>query len=105
MRQSWGEASVFINGSHVLGDFSKHNFLLFGRLSFRVIRGLKFNASGNISWVTDQLYVPSRGVTDEEALLRLRTRRSTFNKRLNFGLSYQFGSIFNNTVNNRFSRR
>ena len=59
---------------------------------------LKFNASGNVSWVTDQLY----GVTDEEALLRLRTRRSAFNKSLNFGFSYQFGSIFNNTVNNRF---
>ena len=63
---------------------------------------LKFNASGNVSWVTDQLYVPSRGMTDEEALLRLRTRRSAFNKSLNFGFSYQFGSIFNNTVNNRF---
>ena len=103
MRQSWGEASASINASHVLGDLDKHNVLLFGRLSFRVIRGLMFNATGNVSWVTDQLYVPSRGVTDEEALLRLRTRRSTFNKGLNFGFSYQFGSIFNNTVNNRFS--
>ena len=103
MRQSWGEASVFIRGSHVLEDFGKHNVLLFGRFSFRVIRGLKFNASGNVSWVTNQLYVSGRGVTDEEALLRLRTRVSTFNKGLNFGFSYQFGSIFNNTVNNRFS--
>ncbi len=103
MRQSWGEASVALNGSHVLGDFSKHNVRLFGRLSFRVFRGLKFNATGNISWVNDQLYVPSGGVTDEEALLRLRARRSAFNKWLNFGFSYQFGSIFNNTVNNRFS--
>jgi len=103
MRQGWGEASVSLHAGHVLGDFDKHNIFLFGRLSFRVIRGLRFNASGNVSWVTDQLYVASRGVTDEEALLRLRTRSSTFNKRLNFGLSYQFGSLFNNTVNNRFS--
>jgi len=71
MRQSWGEASAWINASHVLGDFDKHNVSFFGRLSFRIIRGLKFNASGNISWVTDQLYVAARGVTDEEALLRL----------------------------------
>jgi len=103
MRQSWGEASVFLRTSHVLGDFDKHNVLLFGRISFRVIRGLRFNASGNISWVTDQLYVAAGDVTDEEALLRLRTRLSAFNKGLNFGFSYQFGSIFNNTVNNRFS--
>ncbi len=105
MRQSWGEASARINASHVLGELDKHNVSLFGSLSFRVIRGLRFNASGNISWVTDQLYVSSRGVTDEEALLRLRARRSAFNKGLNFGLSYQFGSIFNNTVNNRLSGR
>ncbi len=105
MRQSWGEASAAVITSHVLGDFDKHNVLLFGRFSFRVIRGLKFNASGNISWVTDQLYVAARGVSDEEALLRLRTRLSSFNKGLNFGFSYQFGSIFNNTVNNRFSGR
>ena len=103
MRQSWGEASAFVRASHVLGDFSKRNILIFGRISFRVIRGLRFNASGNISWVNDQLYIPSRGVTDEEALLRLRARTSTFNKSINFGLTYQFGSIFNNTVNNRFS--
>ncbi len=105
MRQSWGEASASINTSHVLGDFDKHNVALVGGFSFRVVRGLRFNASGNISWVTDQLYVSSRGVSDEEALLRLRTRRSTFNKGLNFGFSYQFGSIFNNTVNNRFGGR
>ena len=102
MRQSWGEASVWLNGRHVLGDIGKHNIFLFGRFSFRVIRGLKFNASGRISWVTDQLYVAAGDVTDEEALLRLRTRLSSFNKGLNFGFSYQFGSIFNNTVNNRF---
>jgi hypothetical protein len=105
MRQSWGEAAAAINTAHALGDFGKHNVALVGGFSFRVVRGLRFNASGNISWVTDQLYVSSRGVSDEEALLRLRTRRSTFNKGLNFGFSYQFGSIFNNTVNNRFGGR
>ena len=88
-----------------MGDFDKHNVALYSGFSFRIIRGLKFNASGNISWVTDQLYVSGRGVTDEEALLRLRTRLSAFNKGLNFGLSYQFGSIFNRTVNNRFRSR
>ena len=35
-------------------------------------------------------------------LLRRQTRASDFNKGLNFGLTYQFGSIYNNTVNNRF---
>ena len=102
MRQPWGDASLTATGSHILGDFDKHNVSLRGNVSFRLVRGLSFNAGGDISWVTDQVYLSAAGVTDEEALLRLRTQGSAFNKGLNFGFSYQFGSIFNNTVNNRF---
>lgn len=102
MRQPWGDGSLTGTASHVLGDLGKHNFSLGGRVSFRLVRGLRFNVGGDVSWVTDQVYLSARGVTDEEALLRLRTRGSDFNKGLNFGFSYQFGSIFNNTVNNRF---
>jgi hypothetical protein len=102
MRQPWGDASLTATGSHILGDFDKHNASLRGSVSFRLVRGLRFNAGGDISWVKDQVYLSAAGVTDEEALLRLRTQGSAFNKGLNFGFSYQFGSIFNNTVNNRF---
>jgi hypothetical protein len=41
-------------------------------------------------------------VTDEEALLNLRTRQSDFNYGFSFGFSYRFGSIYNDVVNNRF---
>jgi hypothetical protein len=104
MRQPWGDGSLTGTASHVLGDLDKHNFSLRGRVSFRLVRGLRFNVGGDVAWVTDQVYLSARGVTDEEALLRLRTRGSDFNTGLNFGFSYQFGSIYNNTVNNRFPR-
>ncbi len=102
MRQPWGDGSITGTASHVLGDLDKHNLSLRGRVSFRLVRGLRFNVGGDVAWVTDQVYLSARGVTDEEALLRLRTRGSDFNTGLNFGFSYQFGSIYNNTVNNRF---
>jgi hypothetical protein len=104
MRQPWGDGSVTGTASHVLGDLDKHNFSLRGRVSFRLVRGLRFNVGGDVAWVTDQVYLSASGVTDEEALLRLRTRGSDLNTGLNFGFSYQFGSIYNNTVNNRFPR-
>ena len=104
MRQPWGDGSVTGTASHVLGDLDKHNLSLRGRVSFRLVRGLRFNVGGDVAWVTGQVYLSARGVTDEEALLRLRTRGSDFNTGLNFGFSYQFGSIYNNTVNNRFPR-
>lgn len=102
MRQPWGDASASATVSHILDDIDKHNISLRASVSFRIVRGLSFNTGGDISWVTDQVYLSAGGVTDEEALLRLRTRQSDFNKGLNFGLSYQFGSIYNNTVNTRF---
>ncbi len=103
MRQPWGEASVTGGTSHILDDFSKHNISLRGTLSFRLVRGLNFDVGGNVAWVTDQLHLSAGGITDEEALLNLRSRRSAVDKRINFGFSYQFGSIYNNTVNNRFT--
>jgi hypothetical protein len=41
-------------------------------------------------------------LSDEERLLELQTQQTDFQRSLTFGLSYQFGSIFNNVVNNRF---
>jgi len=103
MRQPWGDASSTATMSHLLDDIDKHGVILRGNVSFRIVRGLSFNTGGNVSWVTDQVYISAGGVTDEEILLALRTRASAFNYGMNLGFSYQFGSIYNNTVNNRFS--
>ena len=73
-----------------------------GNVSFRIARGLSLNVGGNISRVTDQIYLSAEGETDEEILLNLRTRASDKNWGFNVGFSYRFGSIYNNVVNNRF---
>lgn len=101
-RQTWGEASLSVAGSHLLDDFEKNNLSIRGNVDFRIVRGLSINARGNIGWVNDQIYLSSEGETDEEILLRLRQRGTDFSYGLNLGFSYQFGSIYNNVVNNRF---
>jgi len=57
---------------------------------------------GNYTLVADQLYLPFEDLTDDELLTGVR--RAATDKRYSFfvGLSFQFGSIFNNVVNNRF---
>lgn len=102
-RQPWGAGWFVIMASHQLDDLDKHNVVLWGNLSFRIARGLSLNAGGNASWVTNQIYLSAGGETDEEVLLDLRTRASTFNYGINVGLSFRFGSIYNNVVNNRFA--
>ena len=71
-------------------------------ISFRVFRGLNLNAEGGIGWVNDQIYLARGGATDAEALLNLRQRAQDFNYEFQVGLSFQFGSVYNNVVNNRF---
>jgi len=102
-RQTWGDAGITVSASHYLHDIDRHNISLRGDVNFRIVRGFSVNARGDIAWVDDQIYLSNQGVTDAEALLRLRQRGTDFNYGLTVGFSIQFGSIFNNVVNNRFS--
>jgi hypothetical protein len=101
-RQPWGDASLRADYRHFLHDAGKYRAGLNGRVSFRITRGLSVNANTNIAWVENQIYLSAGGVTDEEALLNLRNRATSFEYGAQVGFSFQFGSIFNNVVNNRF---
>ncbi len=101
-RQQWGDASMGITASHFLHDTDLYNIRINGEIDFRIARGLSINAEGNISWVNDQIYLSAQGATDAEALLNLQQRAQDFNYGVEFGFSFQFGSIYNNVVNNRF---
>ena len=102
-RQPWGNVFANLSGSHYLHDFGKRRLSSGGRLSFRIVRGLNLNVDGRVSWVSDQLYVlPDEDVSYEELLLQRRRLASDFDWDFGIGFSFQFGSIFNNVVNNRF---
>ena len=103
-RQPWGNLSVRLIGSAYLHDFSQNNVRLRGDLSFRIFRGLELDVGASYTRVRDQVFLSGEDLSDEERLLELQTQRTDFVASLDFGLSYQFGSIFNNVVNNRFPR-
>lgn len=101
-RQDWGDAGVTLQGSQFLHDTGLYNISLRGDIDYRVVRGFSINARGSIRRVEDQIYLSAKGVTDEEALLALRLRATSYDYNLRLGFSFQFGSLFNNVVNNRF---
>ncbi len=101
-RQPWGNASVTANASTYMHDLQQNNLSLRGNLSYRITRGLDLNLNANVSSVNDQIYLSGAGLTEEERLLRIRQEATDYEYGGSFGLSYQFGSIFNNVVNNRF---
>lgn len=102
LQQPWGSFNVSITGSHFLDDFQKNRLTLFGVANVRIVRGLSLSFFGNFSRVRDQVFLPRRGASDEEVLLRQRDLETDFDYNVNVNLRFTFGSIFNNIVNPRF---
>jgi hypothetical protein len=102
LQQTWG--SVNLNGSAnwFLADPNKRSFGLFGSVNLRLIKGLALNVGGSINSIRDQVYLPKTPGTDEQILLQERQRATSYRYFMNFGVSYTFGSIYNNIVNPRF---
>ncbi len=103
--QPWGEFSANINYSAFLHDFSKNRLDTEVRLDFRIFRGLSIYTSGEYAWINDQLSIPAGDITDEEQLLNLRQRLTSYSYEVRFGLEFSFGSIYNNIVNPRLGGR
>jgi hypothetical protein len=102
--QPWGSLDASAEFSQYLHDRGLYRVEVDGELSFRVTRGLSVDVEGSASRIRDQISLPARGATPEEILLRLRELQSGYDVRFSVGVSYSFGSIFNNVVNPRFGR-
>lgn len=77
--------------------------MFFGETEIRLFRGFTLDLEGDVSAIRDQIFLPRRGSTDEEILLRRRQLATDYEYELSIGITYTFGSIFNNIVNSRFA--
>ncbi len=102
LKRPWGTVSSSLEGASLLDDFSKKRLVSYTSLNLRLLKGLNLNVYSSVSWIRDQLYVPGGDLTDEEVLLRRRQLATSYRYFGGIGLSYTFGSIFNNVVNSRF---
>jgi hypothetical protein len=99
--QPWGDLLVSIEGSHLLDDPSKHRIDVFSNLEFRIYRGLSLDVRGGVARVRDQIYLSAEGLDDDEILVGQREIGTEFEYEVEVGLSFTFGSVFNNIVNPR----
>ena len=100
-KQPWGEINSALEASTFLHDPALHRIDLFGRVEYRVARGLNLTASGGVARVKDQLYVPREDIADEDVLLQRRQLGTDFKFEFEVGFSFTFGSVANNIVNPR----
>lgn len=102
-RQPWGQTHVGVEYRAYLSDPSKRNTQLNADVSVRIFRGFNVNFGGSYEWIHDQVYLVKGGGSDPvDVLLRRRALLTGFQYDFRVGLSYTFGSIFNNVVNPRF---
>ncbi|HXG55844.1 MAG TPA: DUF481 domain-containing protein [Vicinamibacterales bacterium] len=102
LRQPWGTASASVDFTQYLSKLDKYRLTAFAATNVRLFKGFSFNVFGEASRTRDQFNLRRGNASPEEILVRQRQLASGYSYFMNFGISYSFGSIFNNIVNPRF---
>jgi Protein of unknown function, DUF481 len=102
LRQPWGSSRAEFSFSQYLTNPSKYSLGLFGGAEIRIFKGFSVEFFSEFSRTRDQIYLPRGEASTEDILLRQRQLATGYQYFFDFGLSYSFGSIYNNIVNPRF---
>jgi len=98
----WGRVNVNMSGSNYFHDLSLNRFEISPSMNVRIVRGFSVSLSGRYRIINDQISLPGAAQGDECFALGNCQRPTSFDYSISFGLSYTFGSIYNNVVNPRF---
>lgn len=102
VQEKWGSINVSLEGSNFFHDFSKNRVELAGYISIRILKGLSVRVRGGVARLNDQLSLVKGEASEAEILLQLQELETTYTINGGVGLTYTFGSIYNNIVNPRF---
>jgi hypothetical protein len=100
-RQPWGSFWTNLRGSNFLHDMNHYRLTFNSSTSFRLMEGVSVNFGANLQRIHDQLSLPRGQASLEDILLQRRQLATSYRAWGEFGLSYQFGSIYSNVVNPR----
>lgn len=100
-RQPWGDISSNLLVRSLLDDIQVNRISLDSYISIRLFKGLSLRVSTNLKLIRDQINLPNTGASIEDILLQQRQIATNFQVRGSLGLSYTFGSAFNNILNTR----
>ncbi len=100
--QKWGNIDISISYSNYLHDWSKNNLSVLGYLELRIAKGLSLTFVGSAAMIHDQLGLVKEDIPIDQILLQRKELATQYQYFTSFGLSYTFGSIYNNVVNPRF---
>jgi hypothetical protein len=100
--KQWGSIGCSLYGQSYFHDFSKNNVGINLSTDIRLFKGLSLRVSGGYSQNRDQLALRKEETSTEDILLRQKEVATNYHFWASYGLTYTFGSIYNNVVNPRF---
>ena len=102
VQEPWGNMSLNAEARQYLQHTDQYSLQFGGEVDYRLVRGLGVTLEMNYEVIHDQRYLSGEGLTPEEILTSRRALATGSRFSVDVGLSYRFGSIFNNVVNARF---
>ncbi len=100
--EPWGNIGLSINEQNYLHDFDLFSVGLRGNVSWKLVRGLSLDMRCSFSKIANQITLPRGDASLEELLLQRKEIATNYTYSFNIGLSFTFGSIYNNFINPRF---
>ena len=101
--EKWGSLNCDIGSFQYFHKQKYYRLNISPNISLNVAKGLNVNLGGNFSVVNDQYFLKKDEVSQEDILLGQAQLKSNFSYFFYSGISYNFGSIYNNVVNVRFN--
>lgn len=101
--EKWGSLNCDIGTFQYFSSDKFYRVNISPNVSWNIAQGLNLSFGGNFSIVNDQYYLRKDEVSSEAILLGQAQLKSNFSYNFYAGISFSFGSIFNNVVNVRFN--
>ncbi len=98
----WGSINVGAFYDSYLYDLSKFSVSFSGSVNWNIFKGFKFAIGGSYDITRNLIQLSKEGATRDEVLLQQRQLNSQYSYFFGVGISYQFGSQFNNYINPAF---
>jgi len=102
VQKKWGSIYFSLRGLNYFHDLSKNMVAADLWARVRIFKGLSLTLNLEAARINDQLSLRKGELSEAERLLRLREQATGYEVETGIGLTYTFGSIYNNIVNPRF---
>ena len=99
--QNWGNIHFSAGWSNYLHDFSLNRVSIGTYIDIKIAKGLSFNVHAGYSFIHDQISLRKGNASIEDILLNRKELSTTYSYGTSVGITYRFGSIYNNVVNPR----